>query len=322
MNERDVQQYQVESVDRRRVFVIHGRNLQARDAMFAFLRAIDLDPIEWEEAIEMTSEATPYVGHVLDVAFSRAQAAVVLLTGDDLARLGGRYVKTSDQDHDKRLTPQARPNVIFETGMAYGKYPERTIMVEIGNSRPFSDTVGRNTIRFLDNAVSRKKIADRLKNASCAVRTDNRSDWLTAGDFSLAFEAPDLIGVEEQAGLTVIRRESSPEGNATYKPKVWIEIRNDSSACITIRHLGWLEIPDGIRMKYAPRSMQLKIGKFWCPESDGVDHLVVPFRETIRLWVQPTEQYEMNDLKSRCGLTGKIGNLLLRVDDNEVQLPV
>jgi hypothetical protein len=126
---KDVQPFQAEAVNTRRVFVVHGRNMQARDAMFAFLRAIDLNPIEWEEAIDMTNETSPYIGHVVDIAFSKAQAAVILLTGDDMARLGRRYLTPSDQEYEKRLTPQARPNVIFEMGMAFGKYPGRTLIV-------------------------------------------------------------------------------------------------------------------------------------------------------------------------------------------------
>ena len=73
-----------EASDERKVFVVHGRNIEARDALFAFLRAIDLHPIEWEEAIAMADDTTPYIGDVLDHAFAKAQAAVVLLTGDDM----------------------------------------------------------------------------------------------------------------------------------------------------------------------------------------------------------------------------------------------
>ena len=36
--------------DTRTVFVVHGRNERAREAMFEFLRAIGLHPLEWSEA--------------------------------------------------------------------------------------------------------------------------------------------------------------------------------------------------------------------------------------------------------------------------------
>ena len=45
-----------------KVFVVHGRNLKARDAMFNFLGAIGLDPIEWSEATNATDKASPYIG--------------------------------------------------------------------------------------------------------------------------------------------------------------------------------------------------------------------------------------------------------------------
>jgi len=58
-----------------------------RKSMFNFLRAIELRPLEWSEAVQATGEATPYVGHVLDKAFAIAQAVVVLMTPDDAACL-------------------------------------------------------------------------------------------------------------------------------------------------------------------------------------------------------------------------------------------
>ena len=158
--------------------------------MFTFLRAIGLDPIEWEEAVQMTGASSPYMGSVLDTAFSNAQAAVIMLTGDDVACLGEQFVEPHDQADDKQLTPQARPNVLFEMGMAFGKYPGRTVIVQFGHTRPFSDVAGRNTVHFRDNPQSRKKISDRLTTAKCLVRIDGRADWLTAGDFSSAFDAP------------------------------------------------------------------------------------------------------------------------------------
>ena len=59
------------------VFVVHGRNLAVRDAVFSFLRAVGLKPLEWTHALKLTSKGSPYVGEVLDAAFSKAAAVVV-----------------------------------------------------------------------------------------------------------------------------------------------------------------------------------------------------------------------------------------------------
>jgi predicted nucleotide-binding protein len=153
--------------------------------MFDFLRGLGLNPIEWAEAVNMTGKGSPYIGEVLDTAFKNAQAVVAVLTGDDLAYLRKEFQEDHDADHEKNPTPQARPNVLFEAGMAFGRHPERRIMVEIGQFRPFSDVAGKHAIRFHGGAESRNDLRDRLKTAGCSVK-EAGNDWLTAGDFKEA----------------------------------------------------------------------------------------------------------------------------------------
>jgi len=61
-----------------------------------------------------TGRPSPYVGDVLKAAFDRAQAVLVLMTPDEEARLRQRFQGPGDASHDTDLTPQARPNVLFE----------------------------------------------------------------------------------------------------------------------------------------------------------------------------------------------------------------
>lgn len=166
----------------RKVFVVHGRNLVARDAMFGFLRAIGLEPIEWSTAISATGSASPYIGQALDAAFAMAQAVVVLLTPDDIAYLRAEYAN-ADDDAERVPTPQARPNVLFEAGMAIGRHPERTVLVELGSLRPFSDVAGRLAVRLDNSSHKRNDLANRLRDAGCDVSTSG-SDWLSTGDFT------------------------------------------------------------------------------------------------------------------------------------------
>src|SRR3954453_12013944 len=86
------------------VFVVHGRDESARNQVFAFLRSIGLRPMEWTEAVKLTGSTSPYVGDVLDAAFSRAQAILVLFTPDDTASLHPRLQHAQDADHERRPT--------------------------------------------------------------------------------------------------------------------------------------------------------------------------------------------------------------------------
>jgi hypothetical protein len=171
--------------DTKRVFVIHGRNEAARNAMFAFLRAIGLSPIEWSDAVATTAEPNPFIGTVLDSAMGSAQAVLALLTGDDLARLGTRY-------GNEELTPQPRPNVLFEAGMAMGRFPKQTVLVTLGPNRKFTDIAGRHVLEMDDSVSKRQQLARRLQDAGCAVSIADQTDWHREGQFENAVLNPDL----------------------------------------------------------------------------------------------------------------------------------
>lgn len=178
-----------QSSDPRTVFVVHGRNEPLRKSMFDFLRAIGLKPLEWSQAIIATGEASPYIGQVLDTAFSIAQAVVVLMTPDDEAYLKKEHQTEHDADYERKPTGQARPNVLFEAGMAFGRHPKRTLLVEIGTLRPFSDVGGRHVLRLNNSTERRQDLAERLLTAGCAVDLSGR-DWHSAGSFDLGQSAP------------------------------------------------------------------------------------------------------------------------------------
>jgi predicted nucleotide-binding protein len=168
--------------DRRCVWVVHGRDLALRDAMFTFLRAIGLRPLEWNQALLRTATPTPFIGEVLDAAFAAGQAIVVLLSGDDVAMLREPLRKPSDSVFESELTRQARPNVLFEAGMALGYAPKRTILVQVGLLRPFSDIGGRHLVHLGMDTASRQDLGQRLKAVGCDVDLSG-VDWHKAGDF-------------------------------------------------------------------------------------------------------------------------------------------
>jgi predicted nucleotide-binding protein len=170
------------TIDPTKIFVVHGRNTKLRDAVFDFLRSISLKPIEWNQAIARTKKGSPDIGEILDAAFNEAQAVIVLLTGDDEARLSNELLRDDDPDYEQELTPQSRPNVLFESGMAMGRYPERTILIQIGEHRPFSDIAGKHITHMDNTPEKRQELATKLANAGSKVDTSG-SSWFTAGDF-------------------------------------------------------------------------------------------------------------------------------------------
>ncbi|WP_329179205.1 CATRA conflict system CASPASE/TPR repeat-associated protein [Streptomyces sp. NBC_01477] len=175
----------------RDVFVVHGRDEPARQALFAFLRALGLRPQEWEELVASTGQCAPYLGDTVARTIPLAQAVVVLLTPDDVVSLHPELGGESDAELRPALQP--RPNVLLELGMALAVHPHRTLILLAGEQRPVTDLGGRSYVRLTGAPECRAKIASRLRLAGCPVDTGNQ-DWLTAGDF---------------AALGALRREAS-----------------------------------------------------------------------------------------------------------------
>ena len=92
----------------RKVFVVHGRNSAAREALFTFLRSIGLHPLEWSEIVKATGKPSPYIGEVLEKGFSIAQAVVVLMTPDDDVRLREKYRGPNEPPYEIDLLTAAR----------------------------------------------------------------------------------------------------------------------------------------------------------------------------------------------------------------------
>lgn len=193
--------------DPARVFVVHGRNASARDAMFDFLRALGLRPIEWSQAVRLTGKGSPYIGEILDAAFAEAQAVIVLMTPDEIAYLRSEYA-SGDSDPEAQPATQSRPNVLFEAGMAMGHDSARAILVELGKVRAFSDVAGRHAVRLDDSVPRRKELAQRLETAGCVVDTTGDS-WLSAGDFT----PPPLPG----GGLPLGKRVPAPASRSRVR---------------------------------------------------------------------------------------------------------
>ena len=163
------------------VFTIHGRQLIRE--FHHFLRAIGLKPLEWSQARAKLGKPNPYTWEVVDWALQNAGAIVALMTPDDEARLKKEMWGQSENSMEKEMMGQPRQNVLFEAGVAYGRNPDRTVLLRVGSHRPMSDLAGHHILQLSNDPESRQAVADALKAAGCPVDLTG-ADWYKAGDFS------------------------------------------------------------------------------------------------------------------------------------------
>jgi predicted nucleotide-binding protein len=163
------------------VFVVHGRDAQLNEDMFQFLRALNLNPLEWNQAVRATRGANPNVTAVIKNALKSAQGVVVMFSPDEEARLKKKF--RGDRDSSE-LEGQARLNVVFEAGIALGAHEDKTLLIEVGYVRKISDIAGMHIPRLTDSAASRKEFAERLRD-KLGLKVDmSGTSWLSVGKFT------------------------------------------------------------------------------------------------------------------------------------------
>lgn len=192
------------------VFVIGGRDTALTESMFNFLSALGCKPVEFHQAVaRVRGTGNPFVGAVLDNVFEQMQALVVLFSPDDEVKLKDQFLKPHEVTTEGRYLGQARPNVTFEAGMALARHEEKTIMVQVGDIKSFSDIAGRHMVHLDDSFDSRNDFAGRLAKL-CKIDTSGNR-WTKVGNFEPTGAAsPTKAKPSAQSAKAASRRKRFP----------------------------------------------------------------------------------------------------------------
>jgi predicted nucleotide-binding protein len=164
--------------DKRKVFVIHGRNAEARKELGYFLVSLGLEVVNFAE-VRANLGGTPTVDQIVIAGMDRAYGVVALFTPDEHAWTRPEYRKGEAGDPVERW--QARPNVIFEAGMAFGRNRHRVVFVKLGKVSLFTDVAG---IHALSLPEDRALLRDTLRDMGCAMDLSS-SKWADEGNFKV-----------------------------------------------------------------------------------------------------------------------------------------
>jgi len=140
------------------IFVVHGRDHDARDQLELVLRRLGLEPF----VLQVTAGGVDTLIEALERMIGKtAQSAfgIVLMTPDDLG-----YLKTEKPEEAK---PRARQNVIMEMGMLLASLTrKRCAILQKGYVEPPSNMGGVITIPFNDHVREAvPKLVQRLQEA-------------------------------------------------------------------------------------------------------------------------------------------------------------
>lgn len=166
----------------RSVFVIHGRDHALTTSVYQVIRSLGLTVLEWNDAVKKASKTdpNPVIADIIHKVMEDAGALVVLFSPDDEVKLKDHFCGKEERETEGKLRGQARPNVLFESGLALGLHPRKTLLVQVGQIKPFSDVGGKHIMHLRDTIQSRNEFANKLEGIVGTVnRTGN--DWQSVG---------------------------------------------------------------------------------------------------------------------------------------------
>lgn len=138
----------------RKVFIVHGRDVAARDGLARFLTKLDLEPIILHEQANSGRTIIEKLEKNADVPF-----AVVLLTPDDV---GG--------EDGQKLLPRARQNVVLELGYFVGRLGrDRVCALYKKPTELPSDLVGVVYVPLDDGGGWKLQLAKEIREAGITV---------------------------------------------------------------------------------------------------------------------------------------------------------
>ena len=115
--------------DPKKVFLIHGRNMEARKQIGYFLAALGLEALNFDD-VRVTLKGTPTIVDIVRAGMDQAQGVIALFTADEYAWTRPEFMSGESGESVERW--QARPNVLFEAGMAFGRDRDRVVFVKLG----------------------------------------------------------------------------------------------------------------------------------------------------------------------------------------------
>lgn len=175
----------------RNVFIIRGRDDEAYKHLVQFIKALGLEELGFDD-IACLLGPTPFIADIVIKSIEKADAVIALFTPDEHAARYGKkdeFDKAEDRylvDVEGETRWQARSNVLFEAGVAYGTKPEKTILVTIGTDvQLFSDIRGKHFVQLAE-AGGKQKLRNKLESILGSL-TPTDPNWLRSeisGDFA------------------------------------------------------------------------------------------------------------------------------------------
>jgi hypothetical protein len=183
--------------DKKKVFIIHGRCEPAKHEMGVFLRSLGLEPV-WFRDVRKNMGGTVQIIRVVEQGMKEAHGVLALVTPDEFSVLRPPMRKPGEGGEAVERW-QARPNVLFEAGMAYMRDPDRVAFVLFGEAKLFTDTAGMCVFWPTNDHgpdSHRTQLRDLLGGGMHCDINDGH-DWMTSGDFDAVIRG--LSGVSPRS---------------------------------------------------------------------------------------------------------------------------